>query len=161
MNISTIVTDHKARQRIVKLYTEKLYQPASYVFFPVSGKSIVPLTQRNQTWFESVPRINTILTISGFLLQEILRSFGIYNHVNVDLSALLLERPIVEFEKRDELIDSEVLCILVKEDSNGISIAAILENGTLQQSHHTERYHVVFEDDFSQLDALTNEVNHG
>jgi len=161
MTLAKTVTDPKARQKIVELYTENLFLPASYIFFPVSGKTIVPLSQKNQAWFERVPTINNVITISGYLLQEVLRTFGIYNHANVDLSTLLFEHPIAEIEKREEDIDSEVLYILVKENNNGISIAVILENGTLQQSHHTENYHVVFDDDFSQLQALTHEVRHG
>lgn len=159
MNLSTI-TDPKTKEKIVSLYGQQ-YRPASYVYFPVSGKSITPASSKRQSCFELAPRVNSVITFSGYLLQEILRTFGIYNHGNVDISTLLYEHPFAEIEKREEDTVAEIAFIFVKETANGISLAVIVETGELQESSHTEPYHVVFDDDLSQLNALTEEVQNG
>lgn len=165
MNLTTIITDTIVRHKIVKMYTENLYRPASYVLFPLSGKSITAISDRTEnTWFERAPRINSIINISGYLLQDLLKIFGFGNCVSMDLAALpnlLLDRPVAEIGKREELVESDIVCLLVKEINGGVNIAVILESGELQESRHTEPFHIVFDGDFSQLEALKKEVNHG
>jgi hypothetical protein len=163
MNLKNIITDPKTKAKIVSLYGNQ-YRPASYIYFPVSGKSITPTSQKRQSWFERSEMINTVLSINGELLKEILKIFGFRNLSNIDLSSLsslFLNRTVAEFWQRQDLTESEVFYIMVKENPNKIDIAVILETGGLEQSSHTEPYHVIFDDDLSHLDALTKEVRNG